>query len=45
MTACTLVVTISSPIDFADTELPWGSSTVIVTSHNAVAPPEIDANP
>ena len=45
ITAWTLVVTISSPIAFADTLFLPASSIRTVTSHSAVEPPEIDANP
>ena len=41
--AWTLVVTISSPTDFDEIILPRASSTFTVTSHNALAPPEIES--
>ncbi len=44
ITACTLVITISSPTDFAEAWFPYASSTLMVTSHNASEPPEIESH-
>ena len=43
ITACTLVMTISSPMDFDEIVFCIASSNLTVTSHNAVEPPDIDA--
>jgi len=43
ITACTLVITISSPMDFEETLFPIASSTLTVTSHKALEPPDIEA--